>query len=108
MLYGQYKSTAPSLDANSVSYLQLDQGGNLKTIQSPIAAASYTDRSTIITGGAAQTFMAVNASRRSWRCENISAGDLWINDKGATAVGSQPSFKAAAGNSITLRQMEVY
>jgi hypothetical protein len=59
---------------------------------------SYTNRSgTITTGGVAQVLAALNTARRGYRVVNLSAGDLWINDKGATAAASQPSFKLIAG-----------
>jgi hypothetical protein len=62
------------------------------------AAASYTSKSgTITSGGTAQTLAASNASRKFYRVMNLSTGDLWVNDMGATAAAAQPSFKIVAG-----------
>jgi hypothetical protein len=60
---------------------------------------TLTDRSgTITTGGTAQTLMAANASRKGWAIQNVSSGDLWVNELGSTALLSQPSIKIASGN----------
>ena len=61
-------------------------------------SAAYNERSgTIAAGGTSQTLAAANPTRRFFRVMNLSTGDLWINDKGATAVANQPSFKLVAG-----------
>lgn len=52
---------------------------------------------TITTGGTAQTLAAANPTRHGCVIQNLSSGDLWINDMGGTAVASQPSIKVAAG-----------
>ncbi len=52
---------------------------------------------TITTGGAAQTLAAGNSARNGYWVQNNSAGDLWINELGSTAVLSQPSIKLSAG-----------
>jgi hypothetical protein len=59
-----------------------------------------TDKSgTITTGGTAQTLAASNASRKSLNGQNISSGDLWINETGGTAaVDTIGSFKISAGD----------
>jgi len=51
---------------------------------------------TITLGGTAQALAAVNPTRRGCMIQNLSAGDLWINDLG-TATAAQPSFKVPAG-----------
>lgn len=53
---------------------------------------TYTDKSgTITSGGAAQTLMAANTSRKGFFIQNQSAGDLWISSVG-TAAATQPSL----------------
>lgn len=47
---------------------------------------------TIANGGAAQTVMAANTSRRYLLIENLSSGDLWFNFT-TTAVIGQPSLR---------------
>lgn len=61
--------------------------------------ATLVNRSgTITTGGAAQVLAAANTARKSFTVQNNSAGDLWINEIGGTAVLSQPSLKIASGS----------
>lgn len=57
-----------------------------------------TDRSgTVTSGGTAQVLMAANPGRRGFWFQNVSAGDLWINEIG-TAAAAKPSFKVPAGS----------
>ena len=51
---------------------------------------------TIIAGGTAQELMAANKGRGGFWIQNVSDGDLWINELG-TAAAAQPSMKLAAG-----------
>lgn len=51
---------------------------------------------TITLGGTAQVLMAANSERSGFWIQNVSAGDLWINEIG-TAAATQPSMKIAAG-----------
>jgi hypothetical protein len=74
-------------DGTSEVALKVDASGNLTMAAS---AVTYTNRSSTITlGGTAQTFAAANTSRRGYRVQNLSATNLYINDKGATAVTTQ-------------------
>ena len=51
------------------------------------ALPSGTDRSsTITTGGTAQVLAAANTARRGLKGQNISAGNMGINEVGGTAV----------------------
>lgn len=69
---------------------------NLKA-QVVYAGVTATDKSgTIATGGTAQTAIALNANRRAFWIQNLSAGDLWISDVG-TATAASPSLKIVAG-----------
>lgn len=69
---------------------------NLKA-QVVYADVTATDKSgTIATGGTAQTAIALNANRRAFWIQNLSAGDLWISDVG-TATAASPSLKIVAG-----------
>jgi hypothetical protein len=64
-------------------------------------ALTYQDRSgTITLGGTAQVLMPVSPSRHGCKVQNISAGDLWINDLGTAAL-AQPSFKVPSGAQYT-------
>lgn len=60
---------------------------------------SGTDRSgAITTGGTAQVLAAANPDRRGLTGQNISAGDLWINETGGTAAAdTSGSYKVPAG-----------
>ena len=61
-------------------------------------AGAVTDRSgTITLGGTAQQLVAANTARRYLLIQNISAGDLWINDAGTAAIGGPGSLKIVAG-----------
>lgn len=61
------------------------------------AANLINDRSgTITTGGTPQSLMAANSSRKGFMVQNISAGDLWINELGA-ATQTAGSIKIAPG-----------
>ncbi|MER8455847.1 hypothetical protein [Mesorhizobium sp. M0643] len=56
-------------------------------IVSKAALPSGTDRSGSITvGGTAQQLAAANTSRRGLTGQNISSGDLWLNEIGGTAA----------------------
>lgn len=58
---------------------------------------------TITTGGTAQVLAAANAARKALYGQNISAGDLWINETGGNAaVGAAGSYKVAAGESFSV------
>lgn len=58
-----------------------------------------TDKSGNITsGGTAQTLAAANPHRRALTGQNISTGDLWINEAGGTAAADTTgSYKVPAG-----------
>ena len=63
-----------------------------------------TNRSgSITTGGTAQVLAAANTTRRGLFGQNISNGDLWINEIGGTAAsGSAGSYRVAAGESFSI------
>lgn len=58
------------------------------------------DRSgAIAIGGSAQPLAAANVSRRSLTGQNISSGDLWINETGgAAAIQGAGSYQVPAGS----------
>lgn len=58
-----------------------------------------TNRSgAITTGGTAQSLAVANANRKSLSGQNISSGDLWINEVGGTAaIDAAGSYKITAG-----------
>lgn len=62
-----------------------------------------TNRSgAIAVGGTAQQLAAANADRRSLNIQNISAGDLWVNEIGADATADTAgSWKVPAGAVFT-------
>lgn len=63
-----------------------------------------TDRSGSITlGGTAQQLAAANTSRRELTGQNISTGDLWINEIGGTAAADTAgSFRVPAGQGFEI------
>jgi hypothetical protein len=61
------------------------------------------DRSgTIATGGTAQQLAKANASRKFLKGQNLSTGDLWINEVGGTAAASQPAYRIPAGATFSV------
>lgn len=67
-----------------------------------MADGSATPRdksSTIATGGTAQALMAADQARKGYCVQNLSGGNLFINDVGGTAVstGTGSSFTLVAG-----------
>ncbi len=71
----------------------------------PPTLPAGTDRSGSITlGGTAQQLAAANTARTGLPIQNISAGDLWINDIGGTAaIDGVGSYKVAAGTTFNVR-----
>ena len=65
---------------------------------------SGTNRSgSITTGGTAQALAAANTARRALTGQNISSGDLWINEIGGTAAADTAgSFKVPAGATFSV------
>ncbi|TIW43175.1 MAG: hypothetical protein E5V72_18140 [Mesorhizobium sp.] len=66
--------------------------------------SSGTDRSGAITvGGTAQVLAAANPDRRGLTGQNISAGDLWINETGGTAaVDGTGSYKIPTNSMFSI------
>lgn len=58
------------------------------------------DRSgAITTGGTAQVLAVQDKNRRSLTGQNISTGDLWLNESGGTAaINGTGSYRVAAGD----------
>lgn len=65
---------------------------------------SGTDRSGSITiGGTAQALAAANTSRVGLKGQNISTGDLWVNEIGGTAAADTAgSYKIPSGSSFAV------
>lgn len=63
-----------------------------------------TDSSgSITTGGTAQALAAANTARRGLVGQNISAGDLWINEIGGTAAADTVgSYKVTSGSPFSV------
>jgi hypothetical protein len=63
-----------------------------------------SDRSAaIVTGGVAQSLAAANTTRRALYGQNISAGDLWINEVGGpAAVSTLGSYRVGPGESFSV------
>lgn len=63
------------------------------------ALSSGTNRSGAITlGGTAQELAPANPARRGLNVQNISAGDIWVNETGAAAAADAAgSYKVPAG-----------
>lgn len=75
----------------------------LAAILAKLIASAGTDRSgNIVAGGTAQQVAAANADRRSLTIQNISAGDLWVNEIGGTAtIDTSASWRVPAGSVFT-------
>jgi hypothetical protein len=59
---------------------------------------ALVDRSgTIVAGGTAQSLLLANVTRNGFSVQNLSIGDLWVNEVGGVAAAAQPSIKVAAG-----------
>jgi hypothetical protein len=99
---GIYNSTPPTVLDGQTAPLQTDNDGSLRVIIVETLSGTLTDKSgTITLGGTAQVLMAANLSRKGWLVQNNSAGTLWINEIGGTAVQTQPSISIAAGSLYT-------
>lgn len=79
-------------------------GGKLATSAYLAPLTSGTDRSgSITTGGTAQALAAANTARTGLVGQNISAGDLWINEIGGTAaVDTAGSYKITSGSPFSV------
>ncbi len=65
--------------------------------QPSTATSTYTNISGTITAGAtAQVLQAANAARRGFWIQNLSSGDLWINDLGNDATAASPCLRIPA------------
>jgi hypothetical protein len=86
----------------AVPVILVDASGNLSDAGAPLQAG--TDRSgAIAAGGTAQQLAAANTVRRSLKGQNISAGDLWINENGGTAAADTAgSYKVPAGATFSV------
>ena len=76
----------------------VDPNGKLLTAASGELPAGTNRSGSITTGGTAQQLAAANPDRLGLDFQNISAGDLWINETGGTAaVNTAGSWKIATG-----------
>jgi len=95
---GKYNAVPATLTDGARLALQLDNDGSLFVNVRDTSLYTMTDRSgTITLGGTAQTLMAANPLRRGYLIQNNSAGTLWFNELGVTAVQASPSISIAAG-----------
>jgi hypothetical protein len=102
LISGVYNAVPPTISSGQSTPLQVDNDGSLRVIIVETLSGTLTDRSgTITLGGTAQTLMIANASRKGWLVQNNSAGTLWINEIGGTAVQAQPSISITAGSLYT-------
>lgn len=93
------------ISAGSYGNVKTDSSGYLYTIATATtspASGAITDRSgTITSGGAAQTAVAANSSRKYLFIMNTSDTDMWFNFTTA-AVANQPSVKLIPGASFVM------
>ena len=85
-----------------VSFVQAADTPAVPTVTVQAMQADASSRSgAIATGGAAQDFMAANATRRGWEIQNQSSGNLWVRSKGtagaSVATQDQNSLLIPAG-----------
>jgi len=85
-----------------VPVILVGSDGSLSGGGAPLPAG--TDKSgSITTGGSAQQLAAANTARRSLKGQNISSGDLWINENGGTAAADTAgSYKIPAGATFSV------
>lgn len=82
---------------DSTNKLVIDSSGRVTVLTVPAAGGAVTNRSgTITTGASAQQLLASNASRKGYSLQNVSTGNLWIDN--TTAVQGSPSLKITPGS----------
>lgn len=106
--------TNPGSAASMIALLKglLTQlGGGASPTPVPIAQgalpAGTSKSGAITTGGTAQVLAAANTARKSLTGQNISAGDLWINENGGTAAAdSTDAYRVIAGATFKIATNE--
>lgn len=94
------KVSTPAGDAYVMGVQALDASGNPSVNNGPMLPAG-TDRSgTIAAGGTAQQLAPANQNRRYLRGQNLSTGDLWLNEVGSAAAAASPSYRVPAGGTF--------
>jgi len=88
---------------NAIPVYGVDLSGNPvaagQTSQPALGAG--TDRSgSIAAGGTAQQLAPANPNRRFLRGQNLSTGDLWLNEVGGSASAATPSYRVPAGGTF--------
>lgn len=82
-------------------------GGGSITVTSAALKAGTSRSGTITTGGTAQQLAAANSSRTILSVQNISSGDLWINEDGSVAVvNTAGSYKLFPGATAYIQTNE--
>jgi hypothetical protein len=81
-------------------------GTSIPVVQGALPAG--TSRSGSITaGGTAQDLAAANTARKSLTGQNISSGDLWINENGGTAAADgMDAYRVIAGATFKISTNE--
>jgi hypothetical protein len=80
------------------------QAGSVSTSSAPLTAGTDRSGTTSGTAGTATTLAAANTARRGLNIQNISAGNIGINENGASAaIGSPGTYTLAAGASLNVR-----
>ena len=103
---GAYDAAIPIILPNGqVGYAEgvvlFDQNGAVVPPGQPATLPAGTDRSgTIAAGGTAQSLAPANANRRLLRGQNLSTGDLWINEFGPPATPASPAYRVPAGGTF--------
>jgi len=96
-----------SLDSIRAVYEAIVGGLGSITTVSPALPAGTSRSGSITTGGTAQALAAANAARRSLTGQNISSGDLWINEDGGTAAADTAnSYLIPAGAPFSISTNE--
>lgn len=76
-------------------------------VQAGALPAGTSRSGSIAAGGTAQDLAAANTSRKSLTGQNISAGDLWINENGGTAAAdSTDAYRVIAGGTFKISTNE--
>lgn len=77
---------------------------SLSTSTAPLPAGTDRSGTTSATAGTATTLAAANTARRGLNIQNISSGNIGINEAGSAAViGSPGTYTLAAGATVNVR-----
>lgn len=105
----QFRNTSTNyspvyLDQETIDAIGVAAAANAEL---PVLDAGTSRSGSITAGGTAQDLAAANTSRKGLTGQNISSGDLWINENGGTAAAdSMDAYRIPAGATFTVSTNE--